>query len=186
MTPVTVASIPAAPTAPARLAVAPPPVALPPGAPTPAPTLETDWLRLLAAIPKAEAVAIHDVAFAIEVTPAGVLRVGVKKELWRHRVREALGQLDLGAVVHGARRVEIVFTPDAGRTGREQLAEVDLGRRAEARAAAEASEPIRKLIQLFGAELEEVTPFRPDDAQEVPVVVDDLPDDYAPGGGMDG
>lgn len=167
-------------------AVVAPAVAAPPAPPPAAPTLETGWLRLLAAIPKAEAVSIHDVAFAIELTVTGVLRVGVKKELWRHRVREALGQLDLGSVIPGARRVEIVFTPEEGRTGREQLAEVDLGRRAEARAAAESSEPIRKLIQLFGAELEEVTPFRPDDAQEVPVVVDDVPEDYAPGGGPDG
>lgn len=162
-------------------------VAPPPAAPVPAaPTLETAWLRLLAAVPKAEAVAIHDVAFAIELTSGGVLRVGVKKELWRHRVREALGHLDLGSVIPGARRVEIVFTPDAGRTGREQLAEVDVGRRAEARAAAEASEPIKRLIQLFSAELEEVTPFRPDDALEVPVVVEDLPEDYGAGGGPDG
>ncbi len=154
--------------------------------PAPPQTLENAWLRLLAALPKAEAVAIHDVAFPIELAAGGVLRVGVRKELWRLRLREALGQMDLGRVIPGARKVDIVFTPELGRTGREVLAEVDVERRAEARAAAEASEPVRKLMLMFGAELEEVTPFRPDDAHEVPVVVDDVADDYAAGGGPDG
>ena len=117
-------------------------------------------------------------AFPIVLTAAGVLRIGIRKELWRHRLREALGEVDLAAAFPGARTLEIVSAQDTGRTGREVIAEADQDRRAAARAAAEASEPIRKLIQRFGAELEDVTPFAPSDAADLPSVGDDSAEDY--------
>lgn len=140
--------------------------------------MEQGWARLLACLAPAVAIAVHDVAFPIELTSAGLLRIGVRKELWRHRVRETLGDVDLGAALPGARNVEIVSAQGSGRTGREVIAEADQVRRAAARAAAEASEPIQKLIQRFGAELEEVTAFAPSDAADLPPVGDDAAEDY--------
>lgn len=131
-------------------------------APAPAPkpppaTLEAAWTAVLAELPEAEAVAIHAVAFPIGVVE-GTFRVGVRRELWRARVRDGIGTVDLAALVPGARRVEVVVEGEQGATGREVIAEAELRRRIAARASAEGSEAVRRLVETFGGELEEVLP----------------------------
>lgn len=143
--------------------------------PAPLP-LEIAWSRVLAALGEAERVQVHDVAFPIGLVD-GTFKVGVKRELWVRRVRDQLAQVDLAERVPGARRVDVVFAPETGTTGREALAAVDIERRAAARAAAEASEPLKRLMAIFDAELEEVHPYVPRGAHDVPLVVEDVPEE---------
>ncbi len=167
--------------APALAAAVTPPIALavavtaaaPPGAPV----LDAVWARVLNALPASERVAVHDVALPLSVAD-GTFRVGVRKELWRVRVRDQLARIDLAAILPGLLRVDVVVVKEAGSTGREVITAADIERRAVARAAAEASEPIRKLMAMFDAELEEVTPAVEAGAHDVPALVDDSPDDY--------
>ncbi|MSQ02038.1 MAG: hypothetical protein EXR71_09130 [Myxococcales bacterium] len=162
----------AAPVTPER--AAPPPVATaPPVEPQP---LDATWARVLAALPASERVAVHDVALPLSVGD-GTFRIGVRKELWRARVRDQLARVDLAAILPGLRRVDVVVVKEAGSTGREVISAADLERRALARAAAETSEPLRRLMAMFDAELEEVTPTVSPGADDVPGVVEDGPDD---------
>lgn len=138
-----------------------PPAPVPPPVRPPPATLEEGWAAVLAELPEAEAVAIHAVAFPIGVVD-GTFRVGVRRELWRSRVRDGIGTVDLAALVPGARRVEVVVEGAQGATGREVIAEGELRRRVAARASAEGSEPIRRLLEAFGGELDEVVPSRLD------------------------
>ena len=149
----------------------------PPAAPPQPPTLDAVWARVLAALPESERVAVHDVTVPLAVVDS-TFRVGVRKELWRARVREQLGRVDLASILPGRQRVEVAVVKEAGSTGREVITATDIERRAAARAAAEASEPIRKLMAMFDAELEEVTPAVEPGAHDVPGVVEDAPDDY--------
>lgn len=191
--PVAAAPTPAPPPVAATPTPAPTPPAPPPaprGAPAAPLTLrDTEeitrvWLRLLQPLPEAIRVQVHDVAVPLAVE-GGRLRVGVRNELWRTRVRERLGELDLEGLVPGLRAFDVVFEAERGQTGREVIAVVEQERRAAARQAAEGSEAIKRLIQSFDGELDEVLPAVPADALAVPVVAD-LADDYAAGGGLDG
>ena len=132
-------------------------------------TVERAWNRLLGALPPADRVSAHEVGVPISFV-GGTLRIGVRRDLWRARLRDQLGALDLEALVPGGRRVEVVVELEDGRSGREVLAEEDQLRRAAARAAVEASEPVHRLIRAFDAELGEIVPFIPAGAADVPVV----------------
>jgi hypothetical protein len=125
--------------------------------PAPPLTLEAAWTVLLDALPGAERASVHAVTFPVSLAE-GTLKVGVRKELWRARVRDLLGGVDLVALVPGARRVEVVVEGEAGTTGREAYADAELRRRTAARAAAEASEALQRVLVAFGAELDEVVP----------------------------
>ncbi len=146
--------------------------------------LNRAWLRLLAALPDVTRVTVHDVATPLAIE-AGRLRVAVRTELWRGKVREHLSRLELGAILPGLGNVDVSVAAEEGKTGREELAEADVQRRADALTAARDSDAIKRLLAAFDAELEEVAPFVPDDALAVPVVVEGG-DDFAPGGAIDG
>lgn len=145
-------------------------------------SLEQAWLKLLGPLSQPERIMIHDVGFPVSLE-GGLLRVGIRKEQWRLRLRDALGQADLASV--GARRVEVIAEAEKGTTGRESLAAADLQRRAAARAAAEGADGVKRLIAAFDAELEEVTPIVLADVLDVPVV-EEVAEDYAAAGGSDG
>ncbi len=123
----------------------------------PADPIAEAWRAVLAALPPAEAVAIDAVAFPIGLVD-GTFRVGVRRELWRARVRDQLGTVDLAELVTGARRIEVLIEGEQGTTGREAVADSELRRRAAARAAAESSEAVRLLLLHLGGELDEVLP----------------------------
>jgi hypothetical protein len=128
-----------------------------PGAEPGGEPLPVAWAAVLAALPPGEGEAIHAVAFPIDLVD-GTFRVGVRRDLWRARVREQLGTIDLALLVPGARRVEVLVEGEQGSTGREAFADSELRRRASARAAAEDSDALRLLLQQFGGELEDVAP----------------------------
>jgi hypothetical protein len=88
----------------------------------------------------------------------GLLSVAVRTERWLPPVRERLRDVDFTRFFVGFRNVEVVVD-GAGRTGREVRAVVDEKRRAEARAAADASAALRRVLATFGGELESVEPI---------------------------
>lgn len=153
------AQAPAPVAAPAAAAPPAPPARVFPAAPETPPELQEAWAAVLRQLPEAEAVAIHAVAFPIEVAD-GTFRVGVRLDLWRSRVRDAVGMVDLAALVPGARRVDVVviLAGSQGATGREIIADAELRRLAAARTAAEGSEVVRRLLDAFDGELEDVVP----------------------------
>jgi hypothetical protein len=117
--------------------------------------LAAAWKRICRLLPMAEGTSTQEVAFPAGFE-GGCLRVGVRSEVWRFRVRERLAQLDLGAILPGFRRVEVDLMAEEGRTGREIRSEQEDRTRAFARAAAEAHPVVKQLLAAFDAQLESV------------------------------
>lgn len=135
---------------------------------------ERAWALLRAALALSQGTVLHEVAFPIAIKD-GLFQIAVKQDTWRAKVRDSLGRVDLAAVLPGIRRVEVEVAPQ-GQTGRERRTEAEEGRRREARAAAEASPVIRKLLKVFDAEIENVEALVPPDGEGLPVVEADLVD----------
>lgn len=85
----------------------------------------------------------------------GVLRIVVRTQLARDKVVQALKPVDFHALFQGFRSLDVRISEE-GRTGREARAEADVKRRDDARAAAESSPAVRRLIEVFGARLDDV------------------------------
>lgn len=129
----------------------------PPPAPAPPPTPEEAWAATLEALDPFTRVTVGDNA-AFVAFERGVLKLAVRQELWRGKVRDHLRALDLGALFPGFRNVEVVLEGQAGQTGREARSEAEEKRRVEARAAAERSATLKRVLAAFGGQVEAVEP----------------------------
>lgn len=136
--------------------------------------LDKAWELLGLALPLAQRTMLTEVAFPLAIKD-GQLQLAVKQDIWRGKVREAVGRIDLGAVLPGIRRVEVEVAAQ-GQTGRERRTEADESSRREARGFAEASPLIKKLLKIFDAELENVEPVAVVPEEGLPAVEADLAD----------
>lgn len=119
---------------------------------------EVAWARTLAGLGKLERVFVNDNA-VFQGFAAGVVRVGVRRELWRDRTYEALSRLDLGALYPGFRRIEVSVVEAGGQTGREKWTALTETARTGARTEAERAPALRRLMELMSAELDSVEPI---------------------------
>lgn len=152
----------------AAAVVAPPQPPLGPG------DLDKAWELLGLALPLAQRTMLTEVAFPLAIRE-GQLQLAVKQDIWRGKVREAVGRIDLAAVLPGIRRVEVEVAAQ-GQTGRERRTEADESSRREARVFAEASPLIKKLLKIFDAELENVEAATVVPEEGLPAVEADLAD----------
>ncbi len=86
----------------------------------------------------------------------GAIVIIVRKEMWRQKVRDALGTLDLALNFPGFRRLEVEVADDIGRTGRERRTDADAAARVAAQHAAERSVGLKRLLAAFSGVVEEV------------------------------
>lgn len=119
---------------------------------------EKAWARSLAGLGKLERVFVSDNA-VFGGFDAGVVRVSVRRDLWRDRVYEALSKLDLGAIYPGFRRIEVTVAEVGGQTGREKWSALTDAARTDARREAERAPALRRLMELMSAELDTVEPI---------------------------
>jgi hypothetical protein len=117
------------------------------------------WRRAVGGLPAHSRVIVDENA-AFVGYEAGVLTLAVRAERWLGPVRERVRDVDFTRVLEGFRNVEVIVA-GTGRTGREVRAVVDERRRVDARAAAQASDAVKRILATFGGELESVEPLAP-------------------------
>jgi hypothetical protein len=117
------------------------------------------WRRAVGGLPAHSRVIVDENAAFVSYE-VGVLTLAVRAERWLGPVRERLRDVDFTRALEGFRNVEVIVA-GAGRTGREVRAVVDERRRADARAAAQASDAVKRILATFGGELEAVEPLAP-------------------------
>lgn len=88
----------------------------------------------------------------------GSLRVGVRKEMWRLQVYDVLKKVDLSAFFPGFTRIDVALVAEGGATGRERRVAAEEQARVEARAKAEQSPVVRRLLEVLKGELEGADP----------------------------
>ena len=100
----------------------------------------------------------------------GVLRLAVRRDLWREKAATMLGEIELGRHFPAFGRLSVEVDGEGGRTGKEARSEAEEVARADARGAAEASPTLARLIRMVAGELESVEPIA---AVEIPVATDE-------------
>ena len=88
----------------------------------------------------------------------GVLRVAVRRDLWREKAAAILGEVELGRYLPAFTRLSIDVDGQGGRTGKEARSEAEEVARAGARAAAAASPALARILRMVAGELESVEP----------------------------
>lgn len=102
---------------------------------------------------------VSDMA-GVEGYEEGILRLVVRTDPARTRVRDALGPVDFSAFLAGFRNVQVRVGQE-GRIGREARADELAQRRVDARKAAEEHPQVRRLLAVFGARIDAVEPLDP-------------------------
>ncbi len=112
------------------------------------------WRHALASLSPLSRVLVEDNA-AFQRYADGKLVLAARSERLAGQVRERVREAEFGRCLAGFRNVE-VLVDEGGRTGNEARAAGDEKRRAQARAAAEASPLVKQLCAAFGATLDTV------------------------------
>lgn len=112
------------------------------------------WRLALASLSPLSRVLVEDNA-AFQRYADGKLVLAARSERLAGQVRERVREAEFGRCLAGFRNVE-VLVDEGGRTGNEARAAGDEKRRAQARAAAEASPLVKQLCAAFGATLDTV------------------------------
>lgn len=141
---------------------APPPVA-PAPEPAPPPVLAPDltplgrYRAMLEALTPILRATLADNAAFLGYSD-GRLSVAVRSVLAQRRVQDVLRDLEIGEFFPGFRAAEVRVDADAGRTGNERRSAAEEARRADARAAADASPLLKRLVAALEATVESVVP----------------------------
>jgi hypothetical protein len=127
------------------------------------------WREALATLSPLNRTLVEDHAAFVRFKD-GILVLAARSERLAGQIRERVREADFATHLPGFRNVEVVCD-DVGRTGNEARAVGDERRRAEARAAAEASPALARVRAAFGAVLESVEPLS--EAPAAPIFEED-------------
>jgi hypothetical protein len=123
------------------------------------------WRAALSGLTVLNRTLVEDHAAFVRFTD-GILVLAARSERLAGQVRERVREADFASHLPGFRNVEVVCD-DAGRTGNEARALGDERRRAQARAAAEASPALARVRAAFDAVLESVEPLSEEPAAPI-------------------
>jgi hypothetical protein len=111
-------------------------------------------LSQLAAVPRAT---IEQDAAFVSYNGA-VLTLGVRSPAKLNLIRETLRNADFTTCLPGFRNVDVIVDTSSGQTGREIKRAFDEKRREEAKIAAAESATVKRVLAMFGGEVESVEP----------------------------